>query len=248
MMRFIPTYFYIVLCGLVALLSSCLHEISNTYAPGPVAAVIQVHGDSAFVMVNTRLGWIYDSRLSSHLPGECLLLDFTYDPAENERSEALGYYYVSVTGKQTVERLTVSPTVPPTDRLLAGEQLVADAVSPLDSSLCVQLDDYLFLPAVCWTNRPNDLRWQLCFSPGQQPEVSEGKRIYPLFLRVTAEGEASGSDPDYAVSLHAFDISALRQVGGGADDCFVKVYYVNGINPLDSTAFTWGVTEPIAIH
>ena len=248
MKRMIPSCFYVILCGLAGLLSSCLHEISNTYAPGPVAAVIQVHGDSAFVMANTRLGWVYDSRLSSYLPGDCLLLDFTYDPAENEYSKTLGYYYVSVTGKQTVDRLTLSSVVPATDRLLPGEQPVAYAVSPLDSTFCVQLEDYLFLPSICWTNLPNNLRWQLSFSPGQQPEVSEGKRIYPLFLRVTAEGEASGSDPDFAASLHAFDISALRQVWGGADDRFVKVYYVNGINPSDSTVFTWGVTEPIAIH
>ena len=242
------SYLSMLLCGLVTLLSACLHEINNTYAPGPVAAVTQVHGDSAFVMANTRLGWVYDSRLSSHLPGECLLLDFTYDPAENKRAEALGYYYVSVKGTQTVDQLTLSASVPPTDRLLSGEQPVVDAVSPLDSSLCVQLEDYLFLPAVCWTNQPNNLQWQLSYSPGQQPEVSEGKQIYPLFLRVTAAGEPSESEPDYAASLHAFDISALRQVGGGADDRFVKVYYVNGINPSDSTAFTWGVTEPIAIH
>src|SRR5574344_937221 len=169
MKRIIPSCFYVILCGLAGLLSSCLHEINNTYAPGPVAAVTQVHGDSAFVMANTRLGWVYDSRLSSHLPGECLLLDFTYDPAENKRAEALGYYYVSVKGTQTVDQLTLSASVPPTDRLLSGEQPVVDAVSPLDSSLCVQLEDYLFLPAVCWTNQPNNLQWQLSYSPGQQP-------------------------------------------------------------------------------
>lgn len=244
----IPSYFYLILCGLVTLLSSCLHEISSTYTPGPVAAVVQVHGDSAFVMANTRLGWVYDSRLSSHLPGECLLLNFTYDPTENEQSEALGYYYVSVTGKQAVERLALSSSVPATDRLLTGEQPVAYAVSPLDSTFCIQLEDYLFLPSICWTNQPNNLQWQLSFSPGQQPEVSEGKRIYPLFLRVTAAGEVSGSEPDYAASLHAFDIAALRQAWGGTGECYVKLYYVNGINPADSTAFTWGVTEPIAIH
>ena len=163
------SYLSIMLCGLVVLLSSCLHEISTTYAPGPVAAVIQEHGDSAFVMANTRLGWLYDSRLSSHLPGECLLLNFTYDPAENEQSEALGYYAVSVTGQQNVERLAVSTSVPAIDRLLTGEQPVVDAVSPLDSTLCVQLDDCLFLPVVSWTNQPNNLQWQLSFSPEQQP-------------------------------------------------------------------------------
>lgn len=242
------SYLSIMLCGLVVLLSSCLHEISTTYAPGPVAAVIQEHGDSAFVMANTRLGWLYDSRLSSHLPGECLLLNFTYDPAENEQSEALGYYAVSVTGQQNVERLAVSTSVPAIDRLLTGEQPVADAVSPLDSTLCVQLDDCLFLPVVSWTNQPNNLQWQLSFSPEQQPEVSEGKRIYPLFLRVTATGESSESEPDYAASLYAFDISVLRQAWGGTGERYVKLYYVNGINPSDSTVFTWGVTEPIAIH
>lgn len=242
------SYLSIMLCGLVVLLSSCLHEISTTYAPGPVAAVIQEHGDSAFVMANTRLGWLYDSRLSSHLPGECLLLNFTYDPAENEQSEALGYYAVSVTGQQNVERLAVSTSVPAIDRLLTGEQPVVDAVSPLDSTLCVQLDDCLFLPVVSWTNQPNNLQWQLSFSPEQQPEVSEGKRIYPLFLRVTATGESSESEPDYAASLYAFDISVLRQAWGGTGERYVKLYYVNGINPSDSTVFTWGVTEPIAIH
>ena len=242
------SYLSMLLCGLVTLLSACLHEINNTYAPGPVAAVTQVHGDSAFVMANTRLGWVYDSRLSSHLPGECLLLDFTYDPVENKRAESLGYYYVSVKGTQTVEQLTLSASVPPTDRLLSGEQPVVDAVSPLDSSLCVQLEDYLFLPAVCWTNQPNNLQWQLSYSAGQQPEVSEGKQIYPLFLRVTAAGEPSESEPDYAASLHAFDISALRQSWGGTGERYLKLYYVNGINPVDSTDFTWGVTHPIAIQ
>lgn len=234
---------------LLCLLSSCLHEITQTYNPGVTPGVVGVHGDSAYVMAHTRLGWIYDSELKSHRTGECLLLNFTYNPSVNKQAQELDYYNVTITKQQTVERLSVGVEETSLDQVLTHEQPLVYAISPADSSLCAQVDNYLFLPSICWTNESNKLKWTLTYDPRVAPDELNGKRVYPLFLRTVATGVVADTAQKAVAAIHAFDLSAVRQaLGGSTDDRYVRLFYVDGINPADSTQFTWGVSGPIVIH
>ena len=39
----------------------------------------------------------------------------------------------------------------------------------------------------------------------------------------------------------------MREQGGRDADMYVRIHYIDQINPKDSTQFTWGVTDPLLI-
>ena len=39
-----------------------------------------------------------------------------------------------------------------------------------------------------------------------------------------------------------------REQGGRDADMYVRIHYIDQINPKDSTQFTWGVTDPLLIN
>lgn len=40
----------------------------------------------------------------------------------------------------------------------------------------------------------------------------------------------------------------MREQGGRDADMYVRIHYIDQINPKDSTQFTWGVTDPLLIN
>lgn len=79
MIKFIKSKVLWLVIGVVSLVS-CLEDIENEYYPGTVPAVVCIYGDSAFHMLKTPLGMLYDESLSSKPEGDCLLASFTYNP------------------------------------------------------------------------------------------------------------------------------------------------------------------------
>ena len=43
-------------------------------------------------------------------------------------------------------------------------------------------------------------------------------------------------------------IPYMREQGGRDADMYVRIHYIDQINPKDSTQFTWGVTDPLLIN
>lgn len=239
---------------LVGSLCSCLREIENTYNPGVSPAVVRQHGDSAFMMALTRFGWIYGERFSSYSEGKCLLVSFDYDPAspENAGAEERGYYRVEVQADQAVDQWTATSPLTPTDRLLTYEQPVPLAVNPYDTLYYTLLDNYLFLPSICQTTAGRELSWQLTYDSLQQPRNEKGRDVYALFLRAVATTPPPEEQGDTLVAaLNAFDLSRFREAArrvNGEGEAYIRLYYVNSIDPADSSRFTWGATEPLPIN
>lgn len=239
---------------IASLFTSCLQDINNVYDPGTTAAVVRQHGDSAFMMANTRFGWIYSTELSAYSEGKCLLVSFDYDPSlpENTDAEQKGYYTVTLRGETPVSQFNAESPLTDTRELLTNEQPVL-AVNPNDSVLYVKLEDYLFLPSACWTTTDRTLNWQLTYDPDQEGVVEDRKLIYSLYLRATATtGKPEDKEEGAVAVINAFNLARfiedMREQGGRDADMYVRIYYVNQINPSDSTRFTWGVTDPLLIN
>ena len=225
-MRYKNLIGFVWVAVIMSLFTSCLKDINNVYNPGTTAAVVRQHGDSALMMANTRFGWIYSTKLSSYSEGKCLLVSFDYDPSlpENTGAEQKGYYTVTIL-----------------------------AVNPNDSVLYVKLEDYLFLPSACWTTKDRALNWQLTYDPTQQPVVENRKSIYSLYLRAAATtGKPEDKAEEAIAVINAFNlgnfIKDMREQGGRDADMYVRIHYIDQINPKDSTQFTWGVTDPLLIN
>lgn len=238
---------------LIGIFSSCLKEINQVYNPGVAVGVVRQHGDSSRMMANTRFGWIYADDQSSFSEGKCLLLSFDYDPSlpENEKAEDKGYYTVTLRNKESVPQQVASRTLKDTNSLLSNELPVL-AFNPNDSALYIYLEGYLFLPSVCLKSSKQTVSWDLCYDPSQKPEVVDMKSIYDVYLRASANSsmEEGGKAEPQAV-INAFDISGfisdMRNNGTRESDMYIRINYVEGINPNDSAQFSWAVTEPLFI-
>jgi hypothetical protein len=111
----------------------------------------------------------------------------------------------------------------------------------------------LFLPSACWTTKDRALNWQLTYDPTQQPVVENRKSIYSLYLRAAATtGKPEDKAEEAIAVINAFNlgnfIKDMREQGGRDADMYVRIHYIDQINPKDSTQFTWGVTDPLLIN
>ena len=238
-MRYKNLIGFVWVAVIMSLFTSCLKDINNVYNPGTTAAVVRQHGDSALMMANTRFGWIYSTKLSSYSEGKCLLVSFDYDPSlpENTNAEQKGYYTVTIQGETAVNQQNAESPLTDTHKLLTNEQPIL-AVNPNDSVLYVKLEDYLFLPS---------------YDPTQQPVVENRKSIYSLYLRAAARtGKPEDKAEEAIAVINAFNlgnfIKDMREQGGRDADMYVRIHYIDQINPKDSTQFTWGVTDPLLIN
>lgn len=245
---------FVCLAMLASICTSCLNEIENVYNPGPTAAVVRIHGDSAHMMANTRYGWLYDKKLTSFSDGKCLLLDFRYDPNSEENKEAgkRGYYTVQIQGNMAVTQKNAEALKRDPSRLLPNEQAILYAVNPNDKELSIYLENYLFLPSVCVSTRSQVLDWRLTYDPYQVPVYEDQKAIYSLVLQTVATtGPLEGAKLEAIPALNAFNLSKfvqdMRDRGGRESDLYVQIRYVDQINPLDSTQFTWAITDPLLL-
>ena len=182
------------------------------------------------------------------------MVSFDYDPSlpENTGAEQKGYYTVTIQGETAVNQQNAESPLTDTHKLLTNEQPIL-AVNPNDSVLYVKLEDYLFLPSACWTTKDRALNWQLTYDPTQQPVVENRKSIYSLYLRAAATtGKPEDKAEEAIAVINAFNlanfIKDMREQGGRDADMYVRIHYIDQINPKDSTQFTWGVTDPLLIN
>lgn len=245
-----------ILAGIiVCLLSSCLKDVNSVFNPGLTPAVTRQFGDSAVMMATTRFGVVYSTKLSSFSRGKCLLVNFDYDATapENKDAEQKGYYTVTMLANDAVNQQDAISPLTPTNKVVTNEQPVTYAVEPAFADFYVDLENFLFLPSVCLSTDQQTVVWQLSYDPVQKPVVEDKKSIYSLYLRASATtGRVEGAEVKSAMVVNAFNISNfikdMKDQGGREADMYVRIHYVNQINPKDSTQFTWGVTDPLRVN
>ena len=76
---------------------------------------------------------------------------------------------------------------------------------------------------------------------------------FSLYLRAAATtGKPEDKAEEAIAVINAFNlgnfIKDMREQGGRDADMYVRIHYIDQINPKDSTQFTWGVTDPLLIN
>lgn len=229
------------------------------FNPGETPAVTRTVGDDV-MGANTRYGLIYASGLSSNNSGKCLLVDFTYDAADPDMMNVNenGYYTVRLQNQVSVNQQDIKSELTAVDVLLPNELPVLYGLSPVAQTQqyfdCI--DNYLFLPSIYVAAESQNANWEMSYDPVEthsSTSLQDGQSVYDVYLRVTAtSGRTEEAKDTVKLALNAFNLAPLlntigSQGGTTSRGVYIAIHYINGINPLDSTQFTWGATEPLQI-
>ena len=232
MIKFIKSKVLWLVIGVVSLVS-CLEDIENEYYPGTVPAVVCIYGDSAFHMLKTPLGMLYDESLSSKPEGDCLLASFTYNPNDpmNKDASARGYYYVTIEGTTDMSRLGTKSGLTDTTRVLANEVAVVPTAA---------IDSY---------------------DPKQEPEMVDRLPVYSLYLRgvmsetsseTDEEEEEKPEEPKTFSDVVVFDMNAflsdIKAHGAPSSGIQVRIRFLEGEDSSRPSGLLWGMTDPLLIN
>lgn len=261
MIKFIRSKVLWLVMG-AASLASCLEDIESEYYPGTVPAVVCIYGDSAFHMLRTPLGMLYDKSLGSKSEGDCQLASFTYNPNDpvNKDASARGYYYVTVGGTTGVSRLGTKSGLTDTTRVLANEVAVVPTAAMDFADYFVCLDQNLFMPVVYMALDGATMTWELSYDPKQEPEMVDRLPVYSLYLRgvmsetpgepVDEEGEKPG-EPKTFSDVVAFDMDAflsdIKAHGAPSSGVQVRIRFLEGEDASRPSGLLWGATDPLLI-
>lgn len=73
-----------------------------------------------------------------------------------------------------------------------------------------------------------------------------------IYGPATTTGKPEDKAEEAIAVINAFNlgnfIKDMREQGGRDADMYVRIHYIDQINPKDSTQFTWGVTDPLLIN
>lgn len=267
MIRVLRLKWGLLVLGLLSLVS-CLEDIENQYNPGTMPAVTCVYGDSAFLMLKTPLGMVYDESLSSRQEGECLLASFTYNPADpmNKDASSRGYYYVEMAGTTSLERLGTSSGLTDTTRLLANEVAVMPTAAIDFDDYFVCLNHFLFMPVVYMTLPGARMSWELSYDPAQSPVVENRLPVYSLYLRGTMVDESQGAteegtedggsegeevEPESASDVIVFDLGAflsdIEAHGAQSSGINVRIHFMEGADS-GTAGLRWGMTNSLLVN
>lgn len=262
MIKFIKSKVLWLVMGVVSLVS-CLEDIENEYYPGTVPAVVCIYGDSAFHMLKTPLGMLYDESLSSKSEGDCLLASFTYNPNDpmNKDASARGYYYVTIEGTTDMSRLGTKSGLTDTTRVLANEVAVVPTAAIDFADYFVSLNQNLFVPVVYMALDGTTMTWELSYDPKQEPEMVDRLPVYSLYLRgimsetsseTDEEEEEKPEEPKTFSDVVVFDMNAflsdIKAHGAPSSGIQVRIRFLEGEDSSRPSGLLWGMTDPLLIN
>lgn len=262
MIKFIKSKVLWLVIGVVSLVS-CLEDIENEYYPGTVPAVVCIYGDSAFHMLKTPLGMLYDESLSSKPEGDCLLASFTYNPNDpmNKDVSARGYYYVTIEGTTDMSRLGTKSGLTDTTRVLANEVAVVPTAAIDFADYFVSLNQNLFVPVVYMALDGTTMTWELSYDPKQEPEMVDRLPVYSLYLRgvmsetsseTDEEEEEKPEEPKTFSDVVVFDMNAflsdIKAHGAPSSGIQVRIRFLEGEDSSRPSGLLWGMTDPLLIN
>ena len=237
----------LMICWL--LLTSCLGDTSARITMGEQEAVYQSYPTKGFYVSDGR--FLYGTNLSvTGDTGDCFLIEYSFDSADSELQDS-DSLSIELVGQPIAVSLWPSDSnITDTTAVLEGEVLTKSLLGRK-----AYINGRLFL----WSNH-TELQSQqdsfmISYDSDNMYTEEEGKRIYNLYLRVknnAAESEDSDETSKSALVTNAFDISEFfskaksKEEAMGATELLIAIHYASAYNK-DTTACSWGVTEPMQI-
>jgi hypothetical protein len=219
-------------------LTSCLEGGKNTQS-GQILGIVRTETKTFRNVLDVPDGTggaaaFYSPIFANMEAGACCMVAYEIDYSAPENAYAVvsetGYYTVTVSYKEEIDRYTMLSTAADTAQLLPEETAI---VTPL-----VEQPSYFLgmMFMVHQLKKSKDQRedWHLSYDPANMMKEENTRHIYDVYLRSTVR-VADSKTPEDAYYLGAYNMkyyletAALREKGTNTNSFFLRVNYVSEI-------------------
>jgi hypothetical protein len=225
--------------------TSCLEGGKNTYSDSTIGiirfdtktfkSVLDIPGQTSF----------YSPAFDSMLDGACCYVVYEIDMNAPENTQevlqANGYYTVTVSYKEEIDKYSMQAVMTDTTKLLTDET----AISNPNYSTLGYLNGVLFL--VHQLKKPSDQRtvWSLSYDPQNMSQDDNGRHVYHVYLRSTIRIAGTKSPEDSgepcAYEMKNFmETAAQNEKNAGSTLFYIRFHYVSEIK---DDVLTWNYSD-----
>lgn len=230
-------------CSAMVLLTSCLGETTNSQRlsgmPGVVYVGDALSGSKTLVDIGTFP--IYSATLDKGdlLPGDCVVTGFEvdYSSAENATATTQGYYNVSFSSCEKIDKSNMRTMSLPADTttILTGELPVNNSVEGMYMHSYIRGYQFLWPSINLQKNQTAEMQLYVDMNNIEPSGEEEGLNCYSVFLRAVEVNKATDDDKTLTLMPWAFNIQAYvdrvnyLEKSEENDYYLIRVYYVKEI-------------------
>jgi hypothetical protein len=215
--------------------TACLEGGRNTMSDSTIG-IVRFDTKTARKVLDVYGGVFYSPTFDNMQEGACCYIAFEVDFNAPENDPAVlelnGYYTVTVTYKEDIDKYMMSPgTLTDTTQVLADETPVTNA---LDTKLGY-LNGVLFMAHQL--KKASDQReiWDLSYDMQNRMTEESGRHIYNVYLRATvrvssAKTQEEGYDVCAYEMKYFMDTAAEQEKNAGQTTFYIRFHYVSEIN------------------
>ena len=227
------------ICSALVLLTSCLGETTNSQRlsgmPGVVYTSDALSGYKTLVDIGSFP--IYSATIDGQFsPGDCVVTSFEvdYSSAENATASTQGYYNVSFSACEKIDKDNFRSLSLPTDTtmMLTGELPINNSVEGMYMHSYVRGHQFLWPSINLMKDQTAKMQLYVDMSKVEACDEEEGLNCYSMFLRAVEYHQATDDDKTLTLMPCAFNVQAyIDRVNSiekneGNDYYLIRVYFV----------------------
>ena len=232
------------ICSALVLLTSCLGETTNSQRlsgmPGVVYTGDALSGYKTLVDIGSFP--IYSATLDKGdlLPGDCVVTSFEvdYSSPENATAGTQGYYNVSFSACEKIDKSNMRSLSLPTDTTIAltGELPINNSVERSFMHSYVRGYQFLWPSINLKKNQTAEMQLYVDMNKIEPCYTKDGMNYYAMFLRAVEVNKPTNDDKVLTLMPWAFNvqlyIDRVNSLEKDADSNFyyIRVYFVEKIN------------------
>ncbi|MDR2765531.1 MAG: hypothetical protein LBB90_10955 [Tannerella sp.] len=228
----------------MTLFTSCLEGGRNTTS-GTIIGVVRFDTKTFKNVLDVYGGTFYAPQFDTMQEGTCCIIvyELDFNAPENDATllQTYGYYTVTISYKEDIDKYALSTVLTDTTAVMPEETAVMD---PINSTLGY-LNGILFLAHQLKKASDQRETWYLSYDPQATVKEENGRQIYDVYLRTTVR-VSSTKTPEDGYDLCAYDMkyfmenAAQRVKSTGNTSFYIRFNYVSEIK--DDT-LTWGYKD-----
>jgi hypothetical protein len=243
-MKKISKYGAIFVMAAMVMLTSCLDGGKNS-ASGVEFGVARFEMKTMKMVLDIPDGTLYSEAFQNLNEGACcwVQFDIDYDAPENSSDmvSALGYYTVTVTSKEEIDKYMASNFLTDTARVQPNEIAVVNPVY----NIYRYVKNNFFIGQVLQQPTDQKYQWSLSYNGQNMSKEENGQNVYDVYVRamVVSPSSKSPEDKEY---INAYDmgnyLNAIAQTEKNLSKSYVYIRF-NYVSEIKDDVLIWKQSE-----